>query len=112
MATRKKAAGARPASAQLMREALLRSLQREQGKVLKGRQRLQLAADALVDAAIEGDMAALREVFQRVDGKLSDAPSGGEGKRPVDLEIQWPKKVEKIQSATTTTPAGAESSKP
>ena len=112
MATRKKAAGPRPASAQLMREALLRSLRREQGKVLKGRQRLQLAADALVDAAIEGEMAALREVFQRVDGKLSDAPSGGEGKRPVDLEIQWPKTVEKIQSATTTTPAGVESSKP
>ena len=32
MATRKKAAGARPASAQLMREALLRSLRRETGK--------------------------------------------------------------------------------
>ena len=65
MATRKKAAGARPASTQLMREALLRSLQREEGKVLKGRQRLQLAADALVDAAIEGEMAALRELLQR-----------------------------------------------
>ena len=104
MATRKKAAGTGPASNQPMREALLRSLRREQ--------RLQMAADALVDRAIEGEMAALREVFQRVDGKLSDAPSGGEGKRPVDLEIQWPKKVEKIRSATTTTPAGAESSKP
>jgi hypothetical protein len=111
MATRKKAAGASPAITPLMREALLRSLRREQGEVPKGRQRLQLAADALVDAAIAGEMAALRELFQRVDGKLSDAPSGGEGKRPVDLEIQWPKNMEKIQSATTT-PADAESSKP
>ena len=38
-----------------------------------------MVADALVDAAIKGEMAALREVFQRVDGKLSEARAAGRG---------------------------------
>jgi hypothetical protein len=105
MTARKTAAGAvrgKPASAQLMREALLRSLQREAGKGLKNRQRLQMVADALVDAAIKGEMAALREVFHRIDGKISEAASGGEGSGPVELEIRWLTEADAMPGAETT----------
>ena len=103
MAARKSAPrGAKPAPAQLMREALLLSLQREQGKRLKSRRRLQMVADALVDAAIKGEMAALREVFQRVDGKISEAQRGGEGDGPVDLEIRWLTEAEKMPGPETS----------
>jgi len=105
MAARKSASGAgrgKPASAPLMREALLLSLQREAGKGPKSRLRLQMAADALVDAAIKGEIAALREVFQRVDGKISDVPSGGEGSGPVELEIRWLTEANAMPGAETT----------
>jgi hypothetical protein len=111
MAARKKAAGARPASTQLMREALLRSLQREQGKAPKGGQRLQLAADALVDRAIDGETAALRELFQRVDGKLSDAPSGGERRDLSGLRIRWLTEADEVPSEEPT-PGCAKPSRP
>ena len=111
MATRKKAAGTGPASNQPMRKALLRSLKREQGKVLKGRQRLQLAADALVDAAIAGEMAALRELLQRVDGKLSDAPTGGEGRDLSGLRIRWLTEADEVPSKEPT-PGCAKSPRP
>ena len=109
MAARRSAPrGAKPAPAQLMREALLLSLQR---KGLKSRRRLQMVADALVDAAINGEMAALREVFQRVDGKISEAQRGGEGGGPVDLEIRWLTEAEKMPGPETRR-EGAGSSKP
>ena len=115
MAARKsgtgKAVSAQPAYTQLMREALLRSLRREQGKVLKGRQRLQLAADALVDAAIAGEMAALRELLQRIDGKLSDAPTGGEGRDLSGLRIRWLTEADEVPGEEPT-PGGAKPSSP
>jgi hypothetical protein len=54
-------------------------LEREGGKGSKTR-RLQMVADALVDAAITGEMAALREVFQRIDGKTAEARAAGRGR--------------------------------
>jgi hypothetical protein len=114
MAARKTAArppvGAKPASAQLMREALLSSLQREGGKGSKTR-RLQMVADALVDAAITGEMAALREVFQRIDGKIAEAPSGREAGGPVELEIRWLTEADEMPGAKTAR-KGGDGSKP
>ena len=60
MTTRKLVAGAGPGSNLPIREALLRSLRRLEGRKPKSRQRrLQLAADALVDRAIAGETARL-----------------------------------------------------
>jgi hypothetical protein len=94
-----------------MREALLLSLQREAGKGQKSRRRLQMVADALVDAAIKGEMAALREVFHRVDSKISEAPSGAEGSGPVELEIRWLTEADQMPGAETTRER-ADASKP
>jgi len=52
----------------LLREALLLSLRRE-GKKDRPATRLQLVADALVDAAFKGDAYAANEIFNRVGGK-------------------------------------------
>jgi hypothetical protein len=92
MAARKTSAGSsargKTAAAPPMREALMRSLEREAGKGSKT-PRLQLVADALVDAAIEGEMAAVREVFHRVDGKTAEALGGEERRGPSELRIRW-----------------------
>jgi len=58
----------------LMREALLLSLRRE-GKKGRPATRLQLVADALVDAATKGNADAANEIFDRVGGKLPQAVS-------------------------------------
>jgi hypothetical protein len=72
----------------LLRDALLISLNRKAGKDLKTR-RLQMVADALVDAAIKGELTALREVFDRVDGRFSRAQASDEKKAPEELVIRW-----------------------
>ena len=114
MAARKTASGAargKPASAQLMREALLLSLQREGGKGPKSRQRLQMVADALVDAAIKGEMAAVREVFHRIDGKTAEALSGEERRGPGELRIRWLTAAYEVPGAEPM-PGCAKSSRP
>jgi hypothetical protein len=114
MAARKTAAGSpapgRTTTAPLMREALMLSLQREAGKGSKTR-RLQMVADALVDAAIKGEVAALREVFHRIDGKTAEAPGGEEGRGPGELRIRWLTEADEVPGAEPT-PGCAKSSKP
>ena len=64
----------------LCRDALALALNREavdaDGKPTK---RLSVIADQLVTIAMGGDMAAIREVFDRIDGKIVQAPSAGDG---------------------------------
>jgi hypothetical protein len=78
----------------LLRDALLISLNREtEGMKTK---RLQMVADALVDAAIKGELPALREIFDRIDGKVTQAPAGSEEKGPVELRIRWLTAADKV----------------
>ncbi len=56
----------------LMRDALLIALNREAEKGSKTK-RWQSGAEAIVAKAIEGDVAACREIFDRVDGKVPQA---------------------------------------
>ena len=71
----------------MLRDALLISLNRK-GKDLKIK-RSQMVADALVDAAIKGEVSALREVFDRVDGRFSRGQANDEKKTPEELVIRW-----------------------
>jgi hypothetical protein len=73
----------------LMRHALIRALHRE-ARNANGQptRKLEAVADKLVDLAISGDMQAIHEIFERVDGRLPQpisAPDGG----PVKLVIGW-----------------------
>ena len=52
-----------------MRDALIVSLKRAADKGKKTK-RLQSVAEALVSKAMEGDVSAIREIFDRVDGKV------------------------------------------
>ena len=52
-----------------MRDALIIALKREAEKDSKTK-RLQTVAEALVHKAMEGDVPAIKEIFDRVDGKV------------------------------------------
>ena len=90
MAARKTASGgAKPDK--LMRDALILALHRK-AAAANGypTQELALVVDALVDKAKTGDVAAIREIFDRVEGKAPQALQvTGEGGGA--LVIRWEK---------------------
>jgi hypothetical protein len=77
------------AADKLIRDALLEELQREttdnDGAVTR---KLQLVARTLVDKAIAGDVAALKELQDRIDGKPPPATASAD-KRPKLVTFQW-----------------------
>lgn len=68
-------------------EAINRALLAEDGK------KLRLLADKLIDRALDGDVTALKEVGDRVDGKPAQAITGSDGGElvvrliPADAEL-------------------------
>lgn len=55
-------------------------------------QALDRLADALVTAGLSGEVAALKEIGDRLDGKPAQAIIGGEdGDTPVKMEVVWAK---------------------
>jgi hypothetical protein len=70
----------------LMRDALRISLLREAEKGSKTK-RLQQVADALVDAAIAGDIQAIREINDRMDGKATQPISGDTEGEPITFRV-------------------------
>ena len=67
----------------LMRDALIIALNREAAKGSKTK-RLQSVAEALVNKAIEGDVGAAKEIFDRIDGKV---PQSHDIKKETTLTI-------------------------
>lgn len=54
----------------------------------EGRDKLRAVADALVEKAISGDIAAIKEVADRLDGKVPQGVIGGEeNDNPIVHEI-------------------------
>ena len=74
-------------SDKIMRDALVVALHREaadaDGKPTK---RLYLVADALVTKALSGDVPAIKEVWDRVEGKAPQ-PIVGDDDKPLTLKI-------------------------
>jgi hypothetical protein len=68
----RKIPGGGPKPDKLMRDALALELAQDQ-KMPTGQKirRLRLVAKSLVDNAIDGDTAAIKEVFDRMDGKVT-----------------------------------------
>ena len=90
MAARKTPGSPKPDK--LMRDALLIELQtdsdvEERGKKLK---KLRLVARSLVTKAIDGDVPAAKEVFERIDGKAAQA---------LDLNVEAALTIELVQFA-------------
>jgi Family of unknown function (DUF5681) len=83
MAPRKNPSGG-PKPDKLMRDALALELHQEiklsTGEKIK---KLRLVARSLVDNAIEGDTTAIKEVFDRIDGKMP-TPHAGDKDNPIE----------------------------
>jgi len=76
-------------TSRLMRQAILLELEREPGQVDDGAtNRLRLVARQLVDKAVEGDIQAIKEVLDRIDGK-SVPGAGDAGQGPRQVNIRW-----------------------
>ncbi len=70
-----------------MADALILALNRVAGTAGKERY-LNVIAAQLVKKAAEGDVMAIREVFDRVDGKPHQS-IGGDPENPIGLRITW-----------------------
>jgi len=70
----------------IWRDALMRAVKRE---IANGPGRkLEMLADKLVDKALEGDVSALKEIGDRIDGKPAQAITG-EADAPIELIMRW-----------------------
>jgi len=73
----------------LMRKAILHELQCDPGAADDGAtDKLRLIARRLVDKAAEGDIQAIKEVLDRIDGKTVAGPGDG-GQGPRQVNIRW-----------------------
>jgi ribosomal protein L17 len=52
---------------------------------------LRRIVDSLVSKAIAGDLAAIREIFDRLDGKAPTAAAGAGAEEPKQVEFSWKK---------------------
>lgn len=79
-------------SDKIWREAIMRAVRRletdEPPKDSRPEQRLERLADALVAKGLEGDVPALREVGDRLDGKATQPISGDEDGPPIIHEVR------------------------
>jgi len=54
----------------------------------EGRDRLRAVADALVTKAIQGDVPAIKEIADRLDGKVPQAIVGDNEHDPINMNVQ------------------------
>ena len=69
------------------RDALIVALEREVMVDGKPTRRAMQIAEALARKAAEGDVAAAKEIFDRVDGKVPTAIAGADGEGPVSVSV-------------------------
>ncbi len=60
------------------RDALRVAVKREEGDTAKGKTKLDRIAAQLVDEAVSGDVPAIKEIADRLDGKVAQAIVGGD----------------------------------
>src|SRR5271154_4494476 len=58
---------------------------------MKNKPAIAAAAQALMAKAMTGDVSALKEMADRLDGKVPTIVAGDEDMGPVKLEVQWKK---------------------
>jgi len=70
------------------RDALRLAVKRSADVDVKGKTKLDKIAASLVSEAVEGDVPAIKEIADRLDGKVPQAVTGAEG-GPIALGISW-----------------------
>lgn len=78
-------------SDKLMRDAIRLALHRPDEK---GTKYLTRVAEALVDKAVSGDVMAIKEINDRMDGKAVQPVAGADAESPVKLVIEWARSSE------------------
>jgi hypothetical protein len=73
-------------SDKLMRDAIRVALHRPDEK---GTKYIARVAEALVNKAVEGDVTAIKEINDRMDGKAVQPIAGADAESPVKLVIEW-----------------------
>lgn len=85
MAAPKNPVGAK--SDKIWRDAIMRAVRRRDSG--EDPQALEKLADSLVRKGMEGDVTALKEIGDRLDGKPVQAIAGADGEGPVKMVIEW-----------------------
>jgi hypothetical protein len=70
------------------REALRLAVKRSADADVKGKTKLDKIAAALVDEAVKGDVPAIKEIGDRLDGRVPQAVTG-EGGGAIALAVTW-----------------------
>ncbi len=86
---RRNTPGGGPKPDKLMRDALALELHQDVTSSRNEKvKKLRLVARALVDNAIEGDTSAIKEIFDRMDGKVTSSVNGVDQVRG-DITFTW-----------------------
>lgn len=82
-----------PKPDKLMRDALNIELHQDSEELVNGKKlkKLRVVARALVQKGMEGDVAAIKEINDRMDGKVPQGIAGADGQSPatIILEVAW-----------------------
>lgn len=70
------------------RDALRLAVMRPADDEVKGKTKLDKMACRVVEEAISGDVQAAREIGDRLDGKVPQGITGGDG-GPISMAFQW-----------------------
>jgi hypothetical protein len=65
---------------------------------------LELVVHALIDRALDGDVSAIREIFDRMDGKTAPGATTDDGPRKVTLEWKDPQDWSTTDPETSSSP--------
>jgi hypothetical protein len=102
--------GGRPKTAKLFRDALMVELKRTEDDV----ERIQKVAQRLVENAIAGETAAIKEIADRIDGKVPQGIGGDYDLPDMRMRISWisssPTSPGTNSEATTTEPSAGPAS--
>lgn len=69
--------------------AFARAIRAALGEADGGATKLERVAQTLVALAIEGNMAAIREISERLDGRASSPKARGAGDEPAEVRVKW-----------------------
>ncbi len=70
------------------REALRLAVRRPGDADVKGKTKLEKIVNSLMNEAVKGDVPAMKEIADRLDGKVPQAVTG-EGGGPIAMAITW-----------------------
>jgi hypothetical protein len=78
----------------LFRDALMRSVLECKGD----KKKIDIIADKITSMAMKGDLFAMRELFDRIDGRVPQPIAGADTEQPTMLVVSWAKPASIIEN--------------